>query len=78
MLNPGADFIVAFFGVFAAGGGLVGLDSQSNAGQGFHAIQGRYSTRSDAVDHHDPRPQRDGARAGFFITPVELIDFRIQ
>ena len=35
--------VVAFMGVFAAGGGLVGLDSQSHAGQGFHAVQGRYS-----------------------------------
>jgi hypothetical protein len=78
MLNPGADFIVAFMGVFAAGGGLVGLDSQSHAGQGFHAVEGRYSR--GAMRTITPIPGRNAMVRvqGFFVTPVELIDFRIQ
>ncbi|MET0554180.1 MAG: hypothetical protein ABW221_14150 [Vicinamibacteria bacterium] len=78
LFNLPPDFIVAFMGVFGAGGRLVGLDSHSLPGVGFHAVEGRYSM--GAMHAITPIPGRNAMVRvrGFFVTPVELIDFRIQ
>ena len=76
--SPGPDFIVTFIGVFGGTGGLVGLDAHSLNGQGFHAVEGRYTMEAMTMIERIPGRNAMLRANGLFITPVELIDFRIQ
>jgi hypothetical protein len=75
-----ADFIVTFIGAIGGTPGLLGLDVNMTAmAQGFHAVQGYYST-SGNLTMIQAIPGRNAMLRlrGDFYLPVELLEFRIE
>ena len=74
----GPDFLGAFYGIFGGTPGLVGLDSNSTLGQGFHAFQA--TTMLPQITMFAPIAARNAMYrvTGDLLTPVELMNFELQ
>ena len=78
-VNTGPDFLVTLYGQFAGpGGNLLGMDDMTINGQGFHAIIG--TTMLPNLTMIAPIPNRNALLrvSGSILTPVELMDFKVQ
>lgn len=78
-VTTGPDFLVTFFGFFSnTPPGLCGLDSNPVNGQGFHALQGNYVAPNMTMIA--PIAGRNAMMrvTGDILTPVELMNFKIQ
>ena len=76
----GPDFLGMFMGFFGGTpSGLLAMDDMTNAGQGFHAWSGTY-TSAGTVTNVAPVPNRNALfrSTGDILVPVELMDFKVQ
>ena len=77
---PGPEFLGLFLGTFGSTqpAGLVGMSDMATMGQGFHGIQGFYTSNMIAAQLA-PVPNRNAmVRAAIDVFPVELMEFVIQ
>jgi hypothetical protein len=77
-ITVGPDFLGAFYGQFGGTPGLVGLDSNQVNGQGFHAFQA--TTALPQITMFAPIANRNAMYrvVGDVLTPVELMNFKIE
>lgn len=76
-----ADFVGLFMGTFNAtqGTGLLGMSDMATMGQGYHALIANYQSSGIATGAAVVPNRNAMLRAsGDILTPVELMDFRIQ
>ena len=75
-----ADFVAVFVGTFGGtnAAGLLGMSDMAVAGQGYHAISGFYNAGQQTM--LTPVANRNAMIRAFgdILTPVELMDFKIQ
>ena len=80
-VNVTADFVGLFLGTFGAtqAAGLLGMSDMANLGQGYHAIEGFYASAMVGTMFQTVPNRNAMLRAtGNILTPVELMDFKIQ
>lgn len=80
-VNVTADFVGLFLGAFASTqpAGLLGMSDMATMGQGYHAIEGFYASGMVGTMFQTVPNRNAMLRAtGDILTPVELMDFKIQ
>ena len=80
-VNVTADFVGLFLGTFGStqAAGLLGMSDMATMGQGYHAIEGFYASAMIGTMFQTVPNRNAMLRAtGDILTPVELMDFKIQ
>jgi hypothetical protein len=80
-VNVTADFVGLFLGAFGTtqAAGLLGMSDMATMGQGYHAVEGFYvSAMIGTMFQTVPNRNAMLRATGNILTPVELMDFKIQ
>jgi hypothetical protein len=80
-VNVTADFVGLFLGAFGTtqAAGLLGMSDMATMGQGYHALEGFYLSGMIGTMFQTVPNRNAMLRAtGNILTPVELMDFKIQ